>query len=197
MSHPETSLRERSKAKRRDAIRREGMRLFTERGFDGATIHDIAEAAELAPRTVSMYYPTKLDIALSWSNEVIGRLAATFQDLPNTPFTEVIAVWLEREKQAANPEIATLAVAMFTANPALSAVSTAHLSDILRVAGDSLVEQLQLSADDPLLPMAAAAVGGALTEYVRTTSQVALDTTSQDRFLAYLSTIIEAARGTL
>ena len=61
----EIGLRERSKARRRAAIIRAAYELFAERGYDATTVADIAEAAEVAPRTVAMYFPAKQDIALS------------------------------------------------------------------------------------------------------------------------------------
>jgi AcrR family transcriptional regulator len=42
------------------------MRLFTERGYDATTIVEIASVAsvaELAPRTVTGYFPSKIDMA--------------------------------------------------------------------------------------------------------------------------------------
>ncbi|MFD5763974.1 TetR family transcriptional regulator, partial [Streptomyces sp. NPDC127044] len=56
-------LRERSKARRREAIVRAAYELFAERGFDATTIADIAAAAEVSPRTVTLYFPSNLELA--------------------------------------------------------------------------------------------------------------------------------------
>lgn len=53
------SLRERQKAETRDALAAEAFRLCKQRGFDGVTIDEIAEAAEVSRRTFFRYFPTK------------------------------------------------------------------------------------------------------------------------------------------
>jgi AcrR family transcriptional regulator len=59
-----TGLRERKKLKTRAAIRREAMRLFTEKGFQATTVDEIAAAVEIAPSTFFVYFPRKEDVVL-------------------------------------------------------------------------------------------------------------------------------------
>jgi AcrR family transcriptional regulator len=92
------SLRERNKIRTRRAIMRAGLRLIAERGFDGATIPLIADAAGVSPRTVSYYFPVKSDIAMGPISIIIDRLEAalTSRD-PGTSAMEAVAAWLAEE----------------------------------------------------------------------------------------------------
>jgi len=160
-----TSHRERSKARRREAIRRAGMRLFAERGYDGTTIADIAAAADVAPRTVSLYFPSKHDIALSVPDEIASRLTAVFRSRPGAGFLDCVDTWLRGEAEALDPELLALLTAMYDANPALKAHGSSQIEESVRVTGPALAAATGLPAGHPLNAVVGAAVGAALSQY--------------------------------
>ena len=76
----DAGLRERKKQRTREAIVDAALRLFDERGFEQTTIADIAEAADIAPRTFFGYFPSKEDVVFADFPEQVEALSRRLRE---------------------------------------------------------------------------------------------------------------------
>ncbi|MFJ9566946.1 TetR/AcrR family transcriptional regulator [Streptomyces fuscichromogenes] len=167
-NEPRDGLRERSKARRREAILRSAYRLFAERGFEATTIADIAEAAEVSPRTVTLYFPSKLELALARSDALAERLRTALCDRqPGWLTLDALEHWL-REEIAHRSDLDDLSERMFDLNPELRAVSNGRLSDVVQEGTRMFAEESGNAPDafgPRMLAVTAAAVVGELCHH--------------------------------
>jgi AcrR family transcriptional regulator len=63
------SRRDREMAARREDIKAAAMRVFAEKGFERATIREIAEAADVGEGTIYNHFESKVDLLISMINE--------------------------------------------------------------------------------------------------------------------------------
>jgi AcrR family transcriptional regulator len=187
MTAAPTSLRERSKLRRRREIQLAAVRLFTEHGYEGATLSDIAAAAEVSARTVSLYFPAKPDLALGHSNDVAARLSETIQQHPDAGFIEIIDRWLSREAESGDPELAAASHAMFAANPQLRALGSEQIATAMRLASASLYRAIGLPREDPMATIVVAAISAAVTEYLAVSARHRPSNELQAVFMARLT----------
>jgi AcrR family transcriptional regulator len=82
ISSSSPGLRERKKQKTRDTIIEVALGLFAERGYEQTTIAEIAEAAEVSPRTIFAYFPSKEDILFCDLPALQERLAQALEERP-------------------------------------------------------------------------------------------------------------------
>src|SRR6202011_2147295 len=72
-------LRERKKQKTRETIINAALDLFAKQGYEHTTIAEIAEAAEVSPRTIFAYFPSKEDILFCDVPEIQERFAQALE----------------------------------------------------------------------------------------------------------------------
>jgi AcrR family transcriptional regulator len=166
----ELGLRERSKIKRRAAITRAAYRLFAERGYDATTVADIAEAAEVSPRTVAMYFPAKQDIAMSRVSDAVESLTAAMRERqPGESATAVLRRWLlTTQTEPEDREQRLLAHRMFAANPQLAALRTARMTAVLRQGAAAIAADTGADPDAIGPRIAAAAASAIVAEILDT-----------------------------
>ena len=80
--HRHRGLRERKRERTRRAIADAALELFDRHGFHATTIPQIAEAADVSPRTVSGYFPAKEDLAFPDADERIAALEERLRVAP-------------------------------------------------------------------------------------------------------------------
>lgn len=77
-----TSLRQRKKDATQQAIADAAWELFAERGYHDTSINDIAERANVAPRTFFRYFPTKDAVVYPEFDEMLRQVRTAFAARP-------------------------------------------------------------------------------------------------------------------
>jgi AcrR family transcriptional regulator len=165
------SLRERKKLATRRSLRRVALDLVAERGFVHVTVEDIAEGADVSPRTFFNYFPSK-EAALFGANP--ERVAALRERLvheaPGQTALEALRVAMVGEARALAEELDELGgdpafwlkrMKAAHVDPHLRAAQAAHLAMVERVVADALAERLGADPEHDPYPvlLAGAAVG--------------------------------------
>ncbi len=95
---PEAGLRERKKQQTRELIVRVALDLFLKQGFAATTIPEIADAADVSPRTVSSYFPAKEDLVFDHTAATFDRLASRLDERRDGETTaEALRDWIASE----------------------------------------------------------------------------------------------------
>ncbi len=88
-------LRERKKLRTRQTIARIALELFAEQGFHETTIREIADRAEVAPRTVSMYFPVKEELVFADHGALFDELESHLRERPPGETTaDALRAWI-------------------------------------------------------------------------------------------------------
>lgn len=141
------------------------MQLFATQGYNQTTVADIALAAEVAPRTVSLRFPTKLDIALASTNAAMLRLADVLSSSHRTRgVVDTVVDWVQNEIALTDPGERELRASMFRANPALRAMTSIQGEATVKVGIQALAMELGVPPETPVVHTIYGAIAGAIQE---------------------------------
>lgn len=166
------SLRERKKLATRRLLRKTALDLVAERGFSHVTVEEIAEAADVSPRTFFNYFASK-EAALYGADpargaEVRERLA---REAPGEPVLDVLATILACEARAVADEYREMGgdpaewlgrMKEARADPHLRAAHAAQMAMIERAIAEALAERLGTDLDSDPYPGLLAATATAV-----------------------------------
>ncbi len=157
-------LRERKKRQTREAVRSAAFRLFEQFGYPNTTVEQIADAADISPRTFFRYFPTKA--ALLIPDQFLEPILALFLAAP--AHMSPIAAYRHAVQQVfsdtANPEWTDemgrqrLLYSLPEASGPLYATYIQTIELITR----ALATRLGLPTDDPRLRITAGAMTGVM-----------------------------------
>jgi AcrR family transcriptional regulator len=152
MTVPTVSLRERKKLATRRELRRVALRLIAERGYSNVTVEEIAEEANVSPRTFFNYFPTKEAALFGADPEpAAAARAAILSELPGEPVLTVLRAVMTRQARVVVEEFAELGgeplewLARMRAarvDPHLHAAHAAQMAAIERSLAAAIAERL-------------------------------------------------------
>ena len=157
-------LRERKKARTKETIQSQALRLFRENGYQATTIEQIITAAEVSETTFFRYFPTKEDLVLLDDYDPV--IMATLGDQPAdlTPVAAVRATFqvffgsLTEEQARDTRERLALA----TSVPTIRAAMLDQFLQALVMIADRLAERSGRPRDDIAVRTVAGAVTGCI-----------------------------------
>jgi AcrR family transcriptional regulator len=158
-------LRERKKLRTREAIIDAALRLFDENGFEHTTIAEIAEAADIAPRTFFGYFPSKEDVVFADFPELVDGLAARLDERPADETTiDAMRAWIGElvENPVTPDERDRCRKRLIAESEALAARQRAMMGRIEELLAENIARDLGDTPDDLRPRMIASAVIGAL-----------------------------------
>ncbi|MFG2819133.1 TetR/AcrR family transcriptional regulator [Kitasatospora sp. NPDC048365] len=170
--------RERGKARRRQAILRAAYELFAERGFEATTIADIAERAEVSPRTVTLYFPAKLDLATSHLADFTDDLSRAVDGRADgVSALEALENWLRQDlaENDGRDELDELWELMLDRNPQLRAVANSRLAEAIQEGARIFAAEHGSAPDDFVPRMVAAAAAAVISEVCLRPSEANLE----------------------
>jgi AcrR family transcriptional regulator len=191
-------LRERKKQQTRASIARAALRLFADRGYDETTLADIANAANVAPRTIFAYFESKEDILLCEENGFLSQLKQRLDERPaGTTTVDAIREFLA-SLQHPNEE-AKLRKQVIAANPDLQVKMRGRHAQVEPMLAESIAKDLGTEPGDIRALLIAASMAAAFTSVSDRifAAESAGEPLAPEDAMAILDQVLEFLRGGL
>ncbi|MFI7638355.1 TetR/AcrR family transcriptional regulator [Nonomuraea sp. NPDC049400] len=169
-------LRERKKQRTRQALIEAAVRLFEDKGYDHVTVAEIADAAEVSPRTFFLHFPAKEDVLLANADVRIDlALQAIAERRPEERLPEVLVRAMDQMiadtwGSDLPSGLAALRARLAASVPALQA----RLLQRYLTAQTELAQALQRAFPDRLDTITASALVGAMVGAISASALTAL-----------------------
>jgi len=190
-------LRERKKQQTRETIARVALELFAERGYDETTLAEIAEAADVSPRTIFSYFDSKEEILFCEESHSVEEVKAALEQRPEGT-TTVDALRKLISAMPPQDDDAKLRKQVITSSPALQLKMRARVAEMEPVLAASFATDLGSEPDDIralLIAASATAAFSAISD--RLEAEAAGGEISHERAMAVIDEILEFLHGGL
>ena len=197
-TQPKIGLRERKKQQTRETIAQAALRLFAERGYDETTLAEIAEAADVAPRTIFAYFDSKEDILFSEESGYLDELKRMLDERPpGTTTVDALRDFVGCMKSPDDDDKLRKKVIM--ANPALQMKMRARYAELEPMLGKSIARDLGTEPDDIRSLLIAASMTAAFESVSEQFFQAESggEPVTHEQAMAILDQVLEFLRGGL
>jgi AcrR family transcriptional regulator len=190
-------LRERKKRQTRDTIARVALELFAERGYEETTLAEIADAADISPRTIFAYFDSKEEILFCDAPAQVDQLRHALAQRPEDSTT--IDALRELLSTVGPPdELAMLRKEIIRASPALNLKLRARVAELEPVLAESFAKDLGSDPQDiRAVLIAASATAAFKTVHDRLEAENIGETFSHEDAMAIIDEVLEFLRGGL
>jgi AcrR family transcriptional regulator len=190
-------LRERKKRQTRDTIARVALELFAERGYEETTLAEIADAADISPRTIFAYFDSKEEILFCEAPAQVDQLRRALAQRPEGSTT--IDALRELLSTVGPPdELAMLRKEIIRASPALNRKLRARVAELEPVLAESFATDLGSDPEDiRAVLIAASATAAFKAVHDRLEAENVGETFSHEDAMAIIDEVLEFLRGGL
>ena len=206
MTAEQADRQERRKRRTRQAIQTAALTLFAERGYRQTTINDIAERADVAPRTVTVHFPAKQELLFDAEPFTLDGLSKRLSERgPHESALEALRDWMattmtQAETNGPEPDghfwqRRALRAHIINAEPELRARARASYHPFERVLADAIGQDLG-QPGNALIPRLAAlsAVAGLRELYESDEAHALAAPPSAAELLTLVDRVIRFAR---